>query len=95
MSYYKETSTHSRSIVKNSITDKGKMSTKFMVSNNKTMSYKLQHNLVPKYLVIYFLPTVHSLLILRLFCGIGVLFFGESGVFGGGVFFIFVLQKAL
>lgn len=35
-------------LFKNSITNKRKMNTKFTVANNKTMSYKLQHNLTPK-----------------------------------------------
>jgi len=56
-------------LLQNSITDKRKMSTKLMVSSNETMSYKLQHNLLPKYSVLCFLPVVHSLPILRLFCG--------------------------
>lgn len=35
-------------LFKNSITNKRKINTKFTVANNKTMSYKLQHNLTPK-----------------------------------------------
>lgn len=57
------------SLFKNSITNKRKMNTKFTVANSKTMSYKLQHHLIPKYPVPYILPTVHTLPILRLFCG--------------------------
>lgn len=43
-------------LLKNSITDKRKRSTEFMVSNTKINSYKLQHNLIPKCSVLYFLP---------------------------------------
>lgn len=59
-------------LFKNSITDKRKMNTKFTVASNKAISCMLKHNLIPKYLVLYFLPIVHTLPILRLFCGFAV-----------------------
>lgn len=68
-------------LLKNSITDKGKGNTKFIEANKKVIPYMLQHNLIPKYSVLYFLPIVHTLPILRLFCGFAVFSLGFLFVF--------------
>lgn len=68
-------------LFKNFITDRSKMNTELTVANSKAMSYMLQHNLMPKYSVLYFLPIVHTLPILRLFCGFAVCSLGFFGLF--------------
>lgn len=68
-------------LFKNFITDRSKMNAELTVANSKAMSYMLQHNLMPKYSVLYFLPIVHTLPILRLFCGFAVCSLGFFGLF--------------
>lgn len=68
-------------LFKKSITDRRKVNTKFTVANKKATPYMLQHNRIPKYSVLYFLPIVHTLPILRLFCGFAVFWLGFLFVF--------------